>query len=128
MGPKEMEILRGVLAVAVADGHATRGEKGVIEGLAKRAGVDPAWLRRMTERAEQGRSVESSMSHPVLEDPAQAMKLLVGVAAIDGEITEAERSALVDIGLKIGLPSDQFGEVFEEGMATADKLRKKRKR
>jgi len=123
---EQLETLRGVLAVALADGRIARAEKGVIRGLARKAGVGAAWLDEMIEKARQGATVESSTFRPLLQDPEKAMTLLVGTAAIDGEITEDERSVLVDICLKIGLPPGRYGELFEKGMAIADRLRKQR--
>ena len=126
MDEQDMELLRGVLVVAVADGKISRGEKGVIQKLARKTGIGRVWLDEMIEKAKQGVSVESSIFRRILQDPARAMTLMVGTAAIDGEITDEERSVLVDISLKIGLPPGKFGEVFEAGMTTAARLRKKR--
>lgn len=128
MDAESMEILRGILAVAVADGQIRHSEAGVIQRLADRLGIDRAWLDEMTRQAEGGATVESSMFRRILSDPERAMRLMVGTAAIDGEITDRERSVLVDISLKIGLPPGRFGEVFVEGMAAAERLRRERKR
>jgi len=128
MDAETMEILRGVLAVAVVDGEIRRSEAGVVQRLAGRLGIDRAWLDEMIRQAERGATVESTMFRRILSDPVRAMRLMVGTAAIDGEITDQERSVLVDISLKIGLPPGQFGEVFAEGLATAERLRRERKR
>ena len=122
---QQMEILRGVLAVAVSDGKIARSEKGVYESLARKAGISNAWLEEMIESARRGESVKSSMFHRTLEDPVRAMTLLVATAAIDGEITEEERSVLVDISLKLRLPPGTFGQVFQKGLESAEKLRNK---
>jgi tellurite resistance protein len=128
MDAETMEILRGVLAVAVADGEIRRSEKGVMKGLAARLGIDRAWLDEMIRYAEEGASVESSMFRRILSDPTRAMRLMVATAAVDGDISDQERSVLVDISLKIGLAPGKFGEVFAEGMAAAERLRRDRKR
>jgi tellurite resistance protein len=126
MDTEQMETLRGVLAVAVADGRISPAEKGVIRGLARKAGVSQVWLNEMIEKAEQGATVESSTFRPLLKDPANAMILLVGTAAIDGQVSDEERGVLVDISIKIGLAPGQFGEVLEKGMAIAQRLRQQR--
>lgn len=125
---EHLELLRALLAVAIADGTISRGEKGVVQKLAARAGVDAASLDEMMEEARSGPVLESRMFRPVLEDPATAMRLLVATAQIDGEISEEERTVLVDISLKLGVPPGRFGEVFAEGVALADQLRKDKAR
>jgi tellurite resistance protein len=126
MDTEQMETLRGVLAVAIADGRISPAEKGVIRGLARKAGVSQAWLNEMIEKAEQGATVESSTFRPLLKDPEKAMTLLVGTAAIDGQVSDEERTVLVDISLKVGLAPGKFGEVLEKGMAIARRLRQQR--
>jgi tellurite resistance protein len=125
---EQLEVLRAVLAVAIADGTTSRGEKGVVQKLAARAGVDAASLDEIVKEARSGPVLESQMFRPVLKDPATAMRLLVATAQIDGEITEEERSVLVDISLKVGVPPDRFGQVFAEGVALADRLRQDKSR
>jgi tellurite resistance protein len=120
---ERQEVLRGVLAVALADGKIAASERGVIEGLARKVGVSLGSVENLMEQARAGLALESTMFRRLIRDPERAMKLLVGTAAIDGNISEQERSVLVDLSFKVGLPRGRFGIVFEEGMTLAQQLR-----
>ena len=53
------------------------------------------------------------------------MKLLVATARIDGEISEQERTLLVDISTKLGIDATEFGGLYREALAAADEIRRR---
>ena len=118
------ELLKAVLAVAVADGEIRRSEKGVVEGLAARLGVGKATLDRMFETAQRSGSIGGSILMRSKDQAAQALELLVATARIDGEISEEERSVIVRVATSLNLSSEDFQSIYQAGIARADKLRK----
>ena len=58
---EELELLRAAIAVALADGELARAEKGVIEGLAMRAGVGKTSFEAMVSAAQQGDLIAEDM-------------------------------------------------------------------
>ena len=125
---EKRDVFEAVLAVAGADGRITRAERGLIEALAERVGVGRASLRAMIERATRESGFKKNLSLGKVGDPIKAMELLVATARVDGEISEAERQLLVHIADVWDIPSDEFVAAFKRGLATADRLRAKRKR
>ncbi|MHC4089084.1 MAG: hypothetical protein ACYSVY_02185 [Planctomycetota bacterium] len=122
----DLEVLQAVLAVAGADGDFARSEKGVYEQLAQRIGASATTVWNMMNNVRTDPVLRENLFKTKLRDPAAAMKLLVATARIDGEISEQERSLLVDISSKLGIGADEFGRIYREGIAAADELRKRR--
>jgi tellurite resistance protein len=122
----DLTLLRGAFAVALADGELRRSEKGVLQGLAARAGVGKASFDAMFEAAERGEDMGSAalMSSP--EAARAGLELLVAEARIDGEISIEEREVLVRIALDMGIQGDEFQAIYTNGVERADTLRKAR--
>ena len=125
---EQRELFQAVLAVAGADGTITRAERGLLEALAERVGVGRASLKAMIERATREPGFKANRSVHRVNDPPKAMELLVGAARIDGEISEEERQLLVHVAAVWDIPNEEFIETFKRGLATADRLRAKRRR
>lgn len=123
---EDLELLRAAIAVALADGELRRSEKGVIEGLALRVGVGRVSLEAMMESIGQDDSVADNILMTSKDRARSALTLLVAQARIDGEISDEERSVLVRIATSLNLKPDEFGEVYEAGIARADAIRKSR--
>lgn len=124
-GEEDPEVLKAVLAVAAADGTILRSERGVFQQLARRVGLDEASLQQVTRQAGDKRQLRDELFKTRLSDPKRAMRLLVATARIDGEISWEERELLVDISTKLGIGTDEFTQVYQEGIAAADELRKR---
>lgn len=123
---EDLELLKAILAVAVADGHLHRAEKGVLAGLAKRVGVGPVTFDAMLEAARTDKSFVADIDVRSTPNARRGLKLLVGTARIDGHISEEERSLIVDIALKLGITGEEFEKVYLEGIAQADTIRRKK--
>jgi tellurite resistance protein len=126
-GIEAQELLKAVLAVAVADGELRRSERGVIEGLATRVGLGRASLDAMIETAEQAGPIGGSLLFKSKEQACRALELLVATARIDGDISDEERAVIVRIATSLNLDSDEFRSVYEAGIERADKLRASRR-
>jgi len=121
------EILRAAIAVAVADGELRRSEKGVLQGLALKAGVGQASFQAMVEAAEQGDEHFADQLLISKGAPARrALALLVAQAKLDGEVTEDERSVLVRIATDLGVDPDEFEEIYRRGIERAVEIRRRK--
>lgn len=122
---EEFEILKAVLVVAAADGQILGAEKGVFQQLAKKLGLEPLELDRLRLQASHDSHMKDQLFAKKIADPAKAMQLLVATARIDGNISEKERNLLVDISSKLGIGVDDFGKIYQSGIAMADAVRKR---
>ena len=121
----DLEMLQAVLAIAGADGNYTRSEKGVYEQLARRIGADSLAVWNMMNNVRTDPVLRESLFKRQVRDPQAAMKLLVATARIDGEISDQERDLLVDISTRLGIGAEEFGRIYQEGLAAADAIRKR---
>ncbi|MHC4415588.1 MAG: hypothetical protein ACYS0G_09920 [Planctomycetota bacterium] len=124
---EDTELLKAVVAVAVADGVVRRSEMGVVKGLAGRVGVGETSLAAMIEAAEQDESFADDIIIRSKGKARSAIKLLVGQARIDGEISREEREVIVRVAASLGITHAELGELFEAGIAEADRIRRSRK-
>ncbi len=123
---EQMDLLKAALAVAMADGVLSRGEKGIIAGLAKRVGIGKASLEAMLEAAGQDQSIAD---HILIKNKAQAhnaFELFVAEARIDGEISQSEFDLLLRIAKSLSITEEDFPIVYHAGLSRADELRKAR--
>jgi tellurite resistance protein len=123
---EDIELLKAALAVAVADGQLLRSEMGVVEGLAKRIGLGPVSFEAMLEAA---RTDESFADHILIQSPEKArttLELLVGLARIDGLISDEERSVIVRIATALGITGDAFEQAYLAGIRRADEIRRRK--
>ena len=70
---EEIELLKAAMAVALADKELRRSEMGLLEGLAKRAGVGPASFAAMVEAA---REDESFADNILIQSKANARSVV----------------------------------------------------
>ncbi len=122
---EDLELLKAAIAVAVADGTLRRSERGVVEGLARRAGVGETSYHAMLEAAKTDRTFGERIHMPP-DKARRAIVLLVSQARIDGEISAEERRVIVRIANDIGVMGDEFREAWEEGIRRADTIRDSR--
>jgi tellurite resistance protein len=123
---EKLELLQAAVAVAVADDALLRSERGVIEGLAAKAGVGKVSFEAMLAAARRGDDLPARMLLSASPKARLALELLVAEARIDGEINDDERRVLVEIAGRLGLAGDDFMTVYEAGIARADQIRQRR--
>jgi uncharacterized tellurite resistance protein B-like protein len=124
---EDTELLKAVIAVAVADGRLRRSEMGVVKGLARRVGVGDTSLAAMIEAAEHDESFADDIIIRSREKAQAAIRLLVGEARIDGEISNEEREVIVRVATTLGITHAELGELFAAGIEEADRIRQSRK-
>ena len=89
----DLALLRGAIAVALADGELRRSEMGVLKGLAMRAGVGQMSFDAMLDAAKEGADLAGNVAMISPDASRTAFELLVAQARIDGEIfSEGTRS------------------------------------
>lgn len=124
---EDVELLKAAIAVAVADGELRRSELGVVQGLARRAGVGQASFDAMLEAAKS----DATFAQNIVMAPArahQAIVLLVAQARIDGRVSPQERRVIVRIATCLGIGGDDFRRAFDEGTKKADSIRGSRQK
>ena len=122
----DLALLRGAIAVALADGELRRSEMGVLKGLAMRAGVGQMSFDAMLEAAKEGVDLAGNVAMISPDASRTAFELLVAQARIDGEISPKEREVLVRIAMDMGIKNDEFQTIYTKGIGRADALRKAR--
>jgi tellurite resistance protein len=123
---EDVELLKAAMSLAIADGQVTRGEWGIIERLAARAGVGRVSLDAMLARAESDPTAKDELFTSVRAKGPRALKLLVATARLDGEISPEERELLVEIAGRLDITGAQFDEVYSAGIAAADAKREQK--
>jgi len=116
------ELLKGVIAIAAADGSVTGREKAIIKELAERARVSRISTESMIDQARKASDAVDKLFTRALKNPKRAMQLLVAAANIDGTISDEENNLLADVSLKLGLSPEAFGEVFKAGVASSKRV------
>ncbi len=116
------ELLKGVIAIAAADGSVTGREKAIIKALADKARVSRVSTESMIDRARKESDAVDALFNRALKNPNRAMQLLVAAADIDGDISAEERSLLASVSDKLGLSPDAFRELFKAGVASSKRV------
>ncbi len=124
---EDLELLKATMAVAVADGQLLRAEMGVVQGLAERIGVGRVSFEAMLDAARQDKSFADNILIQSKAKARSALELLVGLARIDGLISDEERAVIVRIATSLGITGDEFERIYLAGIARADTLRRSRK-
>ncbi len=122
----DLALLRGAIAVALADGELRRSEMGVLKGLALRAGVGQMSFDAMLDAAKEGADLAGNVAMISPDAARTALELLVAQARIDGEISSEEREVIVRIAMDLGIKNDEFQTIYTKGVGRADALRKAR--
>ena len=123
----DLELLKAIMAVAAADGKLLRAEMGVARGLAERIGVGTVSFEAMLDTARQDKSFADNILIQSKAKARSALELLVGLARIDGLISDEERAVIVRVATSLGITGDEFERIYLAGIARADKLRRSRK-
>ena len=124
---EDTELLKATIAVAVADGELRRSELGLVQSLARRAGVGQASFDAMVQAAQS----DVTFAQDIVMAPAkahQAIVLLVSQARIDGSISPEERRVIVRIATCLGMGGDDFRKAYDQGIKLADSLRSSRQK
>ncbi|MCH7796842.1 MAG: TerB family tellurite resistance protein [Planctomycetes bacterium] len=124
---EDLELLKAIMAVAAADGKLLRAEMGVARGLAERVGVGTVSFEAMLDTARQDESFADNILIRSKAKARSALELLVGLARIDGRISEEERAVIVRVAMTLGITGDEFERIYLAGIARADELRRSRK-
>lgn len=124
---EDLELLKAIMAVAAADGKLLRAEMGVARGLAERIGVGTVSFEAMLDTARQDESFADNILIRSKAKARSALELLVGLARIDGRISEEERAVIVRVAMTLGITGDEFERIYLAGIARADELRRSRK-
>lgn len=124
---EDLELLKAIMAVAAADGKLLRAEMGVARGLAERIGVGTVSFEAMLDTARQDESFADNILIRSKAKARSALELLVGLARIDGRISEEERAVIVRVAMTLGITGDDFERIYLAGIARADELRRSRK-
>ena len=124
---EDIELLKAIMTVAVADGQLLRSEMGVVEGLAKRIGLGPVSYEAMLEAARKDPSFADNILIQSKEKARTAVRLMVGLARIDGIISDEERKVIVQIAVSLGITGDEFEQVYFAGLKQADEIRRSRR-
>ncbi len=124
---EDLELLKATMAVAVADGQLLPAEMGVVQGLAERIGVGAVSFEAMLDTARQDKSFADNILIQSKAKARSALELLVGLARIDGLISDEEREVIVRVATTLGITGDEFERIYLAGIARADKLRRSRK-
>ena len=122
----DLALLRGAIAVALADGELRRSEMGVLKGLAMRAGVGQMSFDAMLDAAKEGADLAGNVAMISPDASRTALELLVAQARIDGEISPKEREVIVRIAMDLGILGEEFQTIYTKGVGRADALRKAR--
>ncbi len=125
---EDIELLKATMSVAVADGQLLRSEMGVVEGLAKRIGLGTISYDAMLEAARQDESFADNILIQSREKARAAVRLLVGLARIDGIISDEERKVIVQIAVSLGITGEEFEQVYFAGLKHADEIRRSRRK
>jgi len=123
---EDTELLKAALAVAVADGQLQRSEMGVVEGLAKRVGLGQVSFEAMIEAARTDESFADNIFIRSKEKARTTLELLVGLARIDGIISDEERRVIVRIASSLGITGDAFEQAYLAGIKRADEIRRRK--
>ena len=122
----DLELLKAALAVAVADKELRRSERGLLEALARRAGLDPAALEQMIADAEGDESYADNIVMRSKAEARSALEMIVGLARIDGHISEEERRVLSRIAGALGIAGEEFEKAYLAGVQRADDIRRRK--
>ena len=101
----KVEVLRAVCCVAGADESIDDVETRFLQELAKKAGVGRASLGAMMDRSVSEPDFYKQQFRVLKDQPEETMKLLFGVAALDGALTARELEILQLFGERLAASS-----------------------
>lgn len=124
MTPREKTILRGLIAVAWADGTVKEPEAGLIEGLLWAFDASAEDERELLEYAKKKRTLDADLPLDDLEREDRA--LLLAHAALlthaDGKQTKGEEKVLGKLIERLGFTAAEAEPVIAEARSRAGKL------
>jgi len=120
MDKNDKIVLRNVMVMALVDGELTDEEKQHIDALRVRLGVDADEFKQL---CAEFRNDPNSITLPRDADKARAaLKLMVEMAAADGQISSAEHYLLQRLADRLGVDTGQIDDLIDEalGQSRAD--------
>jgi len=112
MSMSQVEVLRAACCVAGLDSHINADERAFIDKLAVGAGVGPASLAAMLDRASEDQEFYQEQFGYLSADPDSAIKTLFLVAMADHELTVDERVILQHFADVLGMTQDRFDKIL----------------
>ena len=98
---------------AGADGEISGEERQLIEVLARDVGIGQVSLDAMIDRAATDPDYYKEQFGFLNGDPHESLKLLFGVALIDGKLTDDERNTLKILADRLGITSDVYERMMD---------------
>ena len=117
MTPAEkVEVLRACCCVAGADQNTGLGEKDLLDRLAREIGVGRASLNAMIARSENDPDFHRQQFQILKANPEKSMSILIEVAAVDGVISDNERSILHTLGENLELTAQTVDSLIQSSL------------
>jgi tellurite resistance protein len=110
--------LRNVMVFALVDGKLSDQEKSFIESLRIKLGIDDAELRDIIQQVRINPKRVELPSDPV--EAAETVRLMLDIAAADGEISDTERAVLVKVARRAGMEPSTVEAMLGTSAAGAD--------
>ena len=123
MHDQNLAILKGLVSVAWADGKVAAQETDVIEGLLAAYAATPSEAHEVRLFAREPRSLDDV---PLTDLSATDRRVLLNQAVLltfaDGAQCDSERQVLVDLAVRLGIPSPEARAILESGSTHAQSL------
>jgi len=117
---EQVEVLRAACCVAAADGEVSKPELELIHRLANTTGVGKASREAMIDQALNNPDFLESQFRFLMHDADRAMKILLYIAAADGELGEDEEVVLRDFAQRIHLDETRLQQLLKRASDRCD--------
>ena len=118
---EQVEVLRAACCIAAADGEVSSSEMKLIHRLAHSTGVGKASREAMVEQALNNPDFLESQFRFLMHDPDRAMKILLFVAAADGEVGKEEEALVRDFAKRIHLDETRLQQLLKRASDSSDR-------
>jgi tellurite resistance protein len=113
MHEQNLAILKGLVAVAWADGRVTGQEQEVLEALLEAFGATPSEAAEVRSFARQRRTLEDvPLTDLGYDDRRVLLQQAVVLTYIDGEQHESERELLEDLAQRLRIPASETAQLL----------------
>ena len=117
---EQVEVLRAACCIAAADGEVSKAEVELIHRLARTTGVGKASREAMIDQALNNPAFLESQFRFLMHDPDRAMKILLFIAAADGEMDKEEEVVLRDFAQRIHLDETRLQQLLKRAADHCD--------
>ena len=111
---RHVEILRAACCVAGQDGTISEQESTLLIRLADKSGVGQMSLNAMIDRAKQDPRFYREQFEVLTADPEKTVRVLLTIAAADGEISDGEQTVLAHVAERLGMSDERFAQLLAE--------------